>query len=127
MNRSKFENVHGISVFLKIVGLDILCNYLLLHNIMCACIYTQTTLIWMPLIRACQSSGQQKLLYDHESGDRKMAESSRVAQKSIPQKHKRSVMTLETRMKIVGEVKKGSSQRVVDEKFGIAKFTVGDI
>ena len=127
MNWSKFENVHGIYKFLKIVDSDILCNYLLLHNVMCACMYTQTPLIRTPLIQASQSTEQQKLLHNHKSGDRKLAESSRVAQKSIPQKHKRSVMTLETRMKIVGEVKKGSSQRVVDEKFGIAKFTVGDI
>ena len=56
-----------------------------------------------------------------------MAESSRVAQTSITQKRKRSVMTLETKMKIVHEIQTGSSQRVVAEKFGIAKSTVGDI
>ena len=56
-----------------------------------------------------------------------MAEPSGIAQKSIPEKRKRSVMTFETKMKIIQEVQKGRSQRVVAERFGVAKSTVGDI
>ena len=36
-------------------------------------------------------------------------------------------MTLETKMKIIWEVQKGSSQRVVAERFGVVRSTVGDI
>ena len=57
----------------------------------------------------------------------KMADSSRSSATSEPQKRKRSVMTLETKMKIVCDSQSGSSQRFVAEKFGVAKSTVGDI
>ena len=48
-------------------------------------------------------------------------------QKSLPNKRKRSMVTLETKMEIVCELQKGNSQRVVAERFGVAKSTVGDI
>ena len=46
---------------------------------------------------------------------------------SVLQKRKRSVVTLDTKMKIIGEVKKGSSQKFVADKYGVAKSTVSDI
>ena len=46
---------------------------------------------------------------------------------SVLQKRKRSVATLDTKMKIIGEVKEGSSQKFVADKYGVAKSTVSDI
>ena len=42
-------------------------------------------------------------------------------------KRKRSVLTLETKIEIIHELQKGSSQRVVAGIFGVAKSTVSDI
>ena len=42
-------------------------------------------------------------------------------------KRKRSVLTLETKLKIVKELEKGTSQRVVGEQFVVAKSTIADI
>lgn len=43
------------------------------------------------------------------------------------QKRKRTVVTLEKKLEIIAELKKGLSQRAVAEKFTIAKSTVSDI
>ena len=59
------------------------------------CLYVGAPSLRSKIIRARLSTRQLKLL--HESGDRKMVESSRVAQKSIPQKRKRSVRYLRRR------------------------------
>lgn len=45
----------------------------------------------------------------------------------VATKRKRSVLTLEKKLNIVRELEKGISQRVVGEKFGVAKSTVADI
>ena len=45
----------------------------------------------------------------------------------VPQKRKRSVLTLEKKLEIVRALDNGSSQRVVAENFGVAKSTVADI
>ena len=42
-------------------------------------------------------------------------------------KRKQSVLTLETKLEIVKVLEKGTSQRVVGDKFGVAKSTVADI
>ena len=42
-------------------------------------------------------------------------------------KRKRSVLTLEMKLEIVKVLEKGTSQRVVGDKFGVAKSTVADI
>ena len=44
-----------------------------------------------------------------------------------PKKRKRSVLTLASKLEIISALKKDSSQRVVAEKFGVAKSTVCDI
>ena len=46
---------------------------------------------------------------------------------AVPQKRKRSVLTLETKLNIVQVLEKGTSQRVVGKKFSVAKSTVADI
>ena len=43
------------------------------------------------------------------------------------QKRKRTVLTLETKSLIVRALEEGNSQRVVGEKFGVAKSTIADI
>ena len=46
---------------------------------------------------------------------------------AVPQKRKRSVLTLEMKLNIVRALEKGTSQRVVGKKFSVAKLTVADI
>ncbi len=46
---------------------------------------------------------------------------------AVGSKRKRSVLTLEKKLEILKELEKGLSQRVVGEKFGVAKSTVADI
>ena len=48
-------------------------------------------------------------------------------QKFLPNQRKRSMVTLETKMEIVCALQKGNSERVVAERFGVARSTVGDI
>jgi len=42
-------------------------------------------------------------------------------------KRKRSVLTLERKLEVIGEIQKGKSQRLVASVFDIPKSTVGDI
>ena len=46
---------------------------------------------------------------------------------AVPQKRKRFVLTLGTKLEIVRALESGSSQRVVGDKFGVAKSTVAEI
>ncbi len=46
---------------------------------------------------------------------------------AVGSKRKRSVLTLEKKLEILKKLEKGLSQRVVGEKFGVAKSTVADI
>ena len=51
----------------------------------------------------------------------------KMATAAVCAKRKRSVLDLETKLEIVKELEKGTSQRTVDDKFGVAKSTVADI
>ena len=42
-------------------------------------------------------------------------------------KRKRSVVTLEKKLEIIAEIRKGKSQRVASTQFGIPKSTVADM
>ena len=45
---------------------------------------------------------------------------------SVEGKQKRSVVTLETKLKIIAELEKDRSQRLVAKRFKVAKSTIGN-
>ena len=46
---------------------------------------------------------------------------------AVSHRRKQAVLTLRTKLEIVRALEKGSSQRVVGEKYGVAKSTITDI
>ena len=46
---------------------------------------------------------------------------------SVLSKQKRSVLSLDTKLKIIGELKEGNSQKFVADKYGVAKSTASYI
>ncbi len=50
-----------------------------------------------------------------------------MATAAVSKKRKRTVLTLEKKIEIIKALEKGSSQRVVGERFEVAKSTIADI